>query len=144
MKEILKRILWAGICLFAGVNIFLLNVILHEAGHYAAAEHYNLNPEIEFNFENVTKVSFGFEGKTIASTSFIESDDENTMLAIVLMGPFANLILGSIFLFIWFFTKMDLKLIGLIGVIVSFSSFVMNLIPLEGADGALIFNFLIG
>ena len=144
MYEIWKRIFWVISCLFLGVNLFLLNVVLHEAGHYGAARHYNLQPKMEFNLKNATRVSFGFEGETIASTSFIDNGDENEMLSVVLMGPFMNLFLGVIFLFICFFSKDDLRLFSLIGVIVSFSSFIMNLVPLKGADGALIFNIVVG
>ena len=140
MKDIWKRIFWTLIFLFIGINIFILNVIVHEFGHYAAADYYDLAPKIEFDFENATKVGFGFEGITIASTSFIESNNEDTMLAIVLIGPFMNLVLGVICLFAYFFSMGNLKLFSLISMIISFSSFITNMLPIEGTDGALIFR----
>jgi len=141
-KDILKAILWGIFCLFIFVNILLINVVLHEYGHYAAANYYDLDPEIKYNFENITGAGFSLKGVPIASTSFIDNGDKNEMVVIASMGPFINLIMGLFFVFLFIIFK-DKRLLGeilVIGMIVSLGSFVMNLLPFSGSDGALIFR----
>ena len=129
---------------FVFVNIFFLNVVIHEIGHYVAADYYNLEPKIEFDFGAVGDLGFGFKGTPVASTSFNESDNSGALMAIVLTGPLFNLVLSLIFFSIFVFYRKNkyIKEIVIIGFILSFASFIMNLIPLEGGDGSLIFELL--
>ncbi|MDO8508361.1 MAG: hypothetical protein Q7S27_01610 [Nanoarchaeota archaeon] len=126
------------------VNIFFLNVIVHEIGHYLTAEHYNLEPEIEFDFGSVGDSGFGFSGTPIASTSFNEPNNGDVLAAIVLTGPLFNLILGVIFFMIFVFYRDNeyIREVVIIGFIVSISSFLMNLIPIEGSDGSLLLGLI--
>ena len=143
-KKILKGMFWVLAGVFVFVNAIFLNVVLHELGHYAAAEHYGLEPEIEFNFEKAGDLGFGLESVPLASTSFIDNGNEGELRVIVLMGPFVNLLLGIMFLagFVFFRGKRFVEEIGLIGMTVSFGSFIMNMLPIQGVDGSLIFGLI--
>ena len=138
-----KKMLWVLTYAFLAVNIFLFNVILHEYGHYVAADYYGLNPEIDFEFENVSdSLSFSLESKPIASTSFISNG--NDLFIVTVMGPFMNLILGIIFLFYFLILRnYEIRVICTIGFVISFMSFVMNLIPVGGSDGSYIFGLIL-
>lgn len=137
-----KMVLRGGIYFIVFVNVFLLNVILHEAGHYMAAGYYELEPEIEFNFENMGDLGFQLRGISIASTSFNEPESNEELVVIVLLGPLFNFVLAVIFLFIFAFSKKEMvREIVMIGFVISFASFFMNVIPIDGTDGGLIFGF---
>lgn len=143
--RVLRSVLWGLVYAFLAVNIFLFNVVLHEIGHYVAADYYNLEPEIELEFGNMTNLSFGFEleGQAVASTSFINNGNENNLFVITAMGPFMNLFLGVIFLFGFLFVKKNwFRELCVVGIVISFMSFVMNLIPVGGSDGSFIFGFV--
>src|SRR3989344_5248953 len=47
---ILKVALWGLTGIFVFANSLFLNVLVHEWGHYVAAEQYGLEPKIELNF----------------------------------------------------------------------------------------------
>ena len=144
VKYKLRIVMGILIGAFVFINIFLVNVVLHELGHYAAAEHYGLEPEIEFELGNLGEMGFSFEGVGLAYTSFIDNGNKAEMAVIALMGPFVNLLLGIVFLFIFIkFRKIEyLAEIGIIGVVVSIGAFLMNMLPIEGVDGSLIFGLL--
>ena len=145
VKDILKKSFYVLICAFVFVNVFLLNVVLHEVGHYAAAEHYGLEPEIDFDFNGIEDaLSFSFESRAIASTSFVDNGNREELFVIVSMGPFVNLILSLIFMTLFvvfrkggFFAEM-----ALIACVVSFGAFAMNILPFEGIDGKIIVDLL--
>ncbi len=123
------------------INGFLLNVVLHEVGHYMAADYYNLEPKIDFDFKSVGNLSFGFKATPIASTSFNEPRTTGELVVVALAGPFFNLILGILFLMIFIFSKKEIiKELMLICFVISIASFVMNILPLDGADGSLVFG----
>ncbi len=127
---------------FVFINVFLLNIVLHEFGHYAAAEHYGLEPEMVFELGNLGEISFSFEGVGLAYTSFIDNGNKEELAVIALMGPFVNLLLGIMFLFMFIrFRKINyLAEIGIIGIVVSIGAFLMNVLPIDGVDGSLIFG----
>lgn len=139
-----KKLLWSLASAFAFVNILFLNVFLHELGHYAAAGQYGLEPEVEFEFENMTREGFKFGGVPVAYTSFNRSENNNEIVAVALAGPFANILLGIAFMFLFVFLRKRLywKELALIGVITSIGSGLMNLLPFYGSDGALVWNLL--
>lgn len=141
-KKVLKVVFWGLVYAFAFVNAMFLNVVLHEAGHYAAAGHYGLEPKIEFNLENVEKMSFGLESVSLATTSFNDNGNKVELKITVLMGLFMNLVLGVLFSFVFvlFKEKRYIAEIALIGIVVSFGSLIMNLLPIEGIDGSFIFG----
>ena len=145
VKDILKKCFYVLICTFVFVNVFLLNVVLHEVGHYVTAEHYNLEPRIEFDFNGIgDALSFSFESRAIASTSFVDNGNKEELFFIVSMGPFINLILGLIFmtLFVVFRKKGFFAEMMIIATIVSLGAFVMNILPFEGIDGRVMLDLI--
>jgi hypothetical protein len=145
----MKWKIWNGILVgvvfvFVFVNIAFINVVLHEWGHFVAADHYGLEPEIEYEFQNMTGVRFSFEGVPIAYTSFLDNGNNLEIIGVALMGPFFNLVLGIAFMFVFIYCKemWYVKEFGLVGAITSIGSGLMNLLPFSGSDGALVLELL--
>lgn len=143
-KKILKGVMWVLIGAFVFANSLFLNVLVHEFGHYLAAEQYRLEPKMELNLEKMGNLSFGLESVPLASTSFIDNGNKEELAVIVLMGPFMNLLMGIAFLvfFVFLSGRKIVEEIGLIGMSVSFGSFLMNMLPIAGVDGSLIFGVI--
>ncbi len=137
-KEILRMLIY----IIVFVNAFFLNVIIHEIGHYLAADYYELEPEIEFDFGVVGDLGFGLESRPIASTNFIAPLNKIELYSIVLMGPLMNLMLGIAVFFIFVFCKKEIiREVMIICFIISIASFIMNIVPISGTDGSLVFGF---
>jgi hypothetical protein len=130
--------------LFIFVNVLFMNVFAHEIGHYLAAKDYGLEPEIEYEFSNMTGAGFGFEGVPIAYTTFIDNGNYEEIIVVALMGSFFNILIGLffMFLFIYFKNKIFIREIMLICIITSIGAGLMNLIPFSGSDGAMIWGLL--
>ncbi len=139
-KGALKNVLLVLVHVFIAVNVFLFNVVLHEYGHFIAADYYGLEPKMEFNLNSFGDLGFSllsFENRVVASTSFIDNGNAGHLMLVVLMGPFANLLLGVGFLIcVLFLRNYLLRELCIIGGIVSLASFLMNVIPFSGSDGA--------
>lgn len=136
-----KGVFWILVYGFVFVNVFFVNVVLHEFGHYLAADYYGLGPEVEFNFSEMGNLSFGIEGVAIASISFNLSNNRTEMIIVGLMGPFLNFVFGIIFLIVFVFCKnIRIREIMFIGFVISIGSFLMNMVPMEGVDGGLVFG----
>ena len=120
--------------------------LAHEFGHYVAAEQYDLEPEIEFEFENVTGAGFNLKGIPVAYTSFNEGENKNEIVVVALTGPFINILLGIILMFLFIFLKGKVywREFVLIGAITSIGSGLMNLLPFYGSDGALVWGLIRG
>ena len=126
------------------VNCFVLNVVGHEIGHYLTARHYNLEPEIDFEWNNLSDLGFELGGIPLASTSFDDPKDERVLANVVAAGPLFNFALCILFalLFVYCRNKEYLREVILIGFILSFASFLMNLIPIDGSDGSLLWELI--
>lgn len=123
------------------VNFFLINVVIHEIGHYTAADYYELEPRIAFEFENITESGLSFNSIPIAHTSFIDNGNEEQVRFIALGGPVANLIFGLILFIVFLFSKNEiLNGAAGIGMAASFLAFISNIIPFNGSDGWFIFG----
>ena len=139
----LRTGLWILIGIVAFVNIVFFNVLIHEAGHYIAAYYYGLEPKISLELSNARGVSFNFEALPLASTSFIDNGDKNELFAVVLFGPFMNLLLSIVFLFVFVSFKRNwAKDLAIMGFVISLGSFLMNVLPIPGADGAILFGLI--
>ena len=136
------RLIRLGLYFLIFVNVLLLNVILHEIGHYVIADYYNLDPKIEFSLENIRNFSLNFNSVPLADTSFNDPKNHSSLADVAMAGPIVNLFLGIIFFFIFIFNKKReyLREIMIIAMMVSFASFIMNMLPLSGSDGSLIFR----
>lgn len=143
-KKVMGYVLWVLIYVFVAVNVFVVNVVFHEVGHFVAAEHYGLRPVIEFDMNNVeNNFSLSLESKPIASTKFLKTESEDDLFVITLIGPLMNLLIGLVFLFsLLMFKTYEIKELCFIGVVLSFVSFVMNMIPVSGSDGIYIFGHI--
>ena len=144
-KKILKGLFVVLVLAFIFVNMLFLNVVLHEVGHYIAADYYELKPEMKLDFSEIRNAGFNLKSIPLASTSFIDNGNEGELAVVALMGPFVNLLLGALFVFVFVFWREKgwfIGEIGLIGMVVSFGSFIMNMLPMNGVDGSLIFGVL--
>ena len=117
--------------LFIFANVFFVNIVFHEIGHYMAADYFGLEPEMELELENIESVAFGLESVELASTSFIDNGNKEELAVIAAMGPFANLILSVFFLFLFVYArkKRFISEMGLIGAVVSIKSYIINILP---------------
>ena len=140
----IKKIIWITAYITIFINIFIINIAIHELGHYIAADHYNLEPEISFKLENVTNTRFRAENTPLAYTSFNQDENKEHIITIALLGPITNLLMSIIFLIIFVTNKKNntIQEFSLICIVVSLGSFVMNIIPIEGSDGWLIANLI--
>lgn len=136
----IKKVLIGLVFVFLFVNIFLVNIIFHELGHYMTARYYDLEPEMSIEFENIEELSFSFKGVPIASTSFLDNGNRYETALVAFAGPFVNLLfsIGFVLLFFIFKDNFYIKETAIIGFIISLGSCLMNLIPIAGNDGSLI------
>jgi len=139
-----KGVFWILVYGFIFVNVFFANVVLHEFGHYLAADYYDLRPKIEFNFSEIGNLSFGLDGVALASIRFDLSDNRTDMIVVSLMGPFLNFVFGVIFLIVFVFCEnIRIREIVFMGFVISIGSFLVNMMPMEGVDGGLVFESVI-
>lgn len=137
----------------------LLNVYLHEMGHFAVAEHYHLQPSIHISgfVENEGGLRFNINPR--AHTSFTDPHDTMKNIFITIAGPAVNIALTLLFVILHFVLHRALKkkmkattvpskfwkltrisffvdMVFLALIIPSFVSSVVNLSNLPGSDGA--------
>lgn len=140
-KPLIKGML-LGVLLFTGLYG---NIMLHETGHFIAAEHFNLQPKM-YLFDNGTGTGFSFFNQNFYTTYNSPASYASYVdFLIALAGPLANvlLVLG---LAIAYFkvpkTKGTLRLAILMLLIPSVISVLSNLLPVAGTDGGIVWNYL--
>lgn len=131
-----------GIMLFTGLYG---NIILHEAGHFVTAEHFNLQPKM-YLFDNGTGTGFSFFNQNFYTTYDKPITQAATVdFLIALAGPLANLLLASLLVFAYLKipkTKPGLRLAILMLLIPSIISVISNLLPAAGTDGGIVWSYL--
>ena len=133
---------------------FVFNIAAHEIGHYAIADHYNLNPSIhvgrgtndaQTNFDLVSTLT----SPSIYTAYSAESKDLTSHDAIIaFFGPFVNLMIAMSALVMYKKLPKHKKgdygfLIFLLIFLPSLASGVINLLPFANSDGRMIFDYLI-
>lgn len=138
------------------LNLFLVllilgffgNIVLHELGHFMAANYFELNPELHI-FEQESSVA---SAAAAFSPSFYVSYDSPAMeisridAIIAFAGPFANLLFLLILCFIYFkssakrrsFWRLFFIALALPAAVSAF----LNLAPIGYSDGSVIFEYL--
>lgn len=119
--------------------IFLLSGIIHEMGHIIMC--YVLRcrlSEVKIWFIKIKKCnerfSFEFDLKEKEHCTFY-SGSKKKMMAIMAMGPIANLLLFIVFLTL---LLLDPNYVWLCSMIYNFVLFVNNLRPFENSDGSMV------
>jgi Zn-dependent protease len=117
------------------------NIVLHELGHFIVAKYFDLQPKMYF-FDNGSGTGFSFFNQHFYTTySPIANSSKDFFIA--LAGPLVNLILTIVLAIIYVKipkTKQNLKLAILMLLIPAIISFVSNILPLAGTDGAIIWS----
>jgi Zn-dependent protease len=122
---------------------FMANVFLHELGHYAAADSFGLNPDMELG-DLRGSINFSLESRALAYTEFDYTENKLEMFTVTVMGPLVNLVLSLVFLVVYVLGKKNefVRMIALAGFLPALLSFVFNVLPLSGTDGAFIVGLL--
>ncbi len=116
----------------------VLNIAIHEAGHYAVAGLFGLQPKMGFE----GGAGFIWNNEPIAYTIYIGGTQIQDAL-ISAAGPLANFL---VFIFSVLFCRksknFNLQLVLLALSIVALLSFVSNIIPSSGSDGEVLVKLL--
>ncbi len=136
-------IIIAGLVLSAVFSLSV-NIVMHEAGHYAVASYYGAEPKITFN---ITESGFGFalNGKPMAETSYLPKTTAKQDFWIALAGPAVNLA-AFVVLFIFLacvkiknsFVRLFLQSFAVVALL----AFLANIIPTSGTDGFVILSLM--
>jgi Zn-dependent protease len=158
-KRLFALLLVAMSSAFLGI---MLNVYLHELGHYFMAEHFDLNPSMHFTAgsnENAGVFSLLLSQDFKAYVRFDAPDVLMKDLLVTAAGPIVNLIiivsllLGNTFIikklkknknlykkYFWNFLLLDAIFISLL--VPSILSFIINMSPIVGSDGSVIYELI--
>jgi hypothetical protein len=144
--KLIKFIALAAIFFTVFVASIGVNVLIHEGAHYAAAEAYNLNPEMNFATTGMSTAALYSADSNIAYiTYFSDSTEilpEDSVIAAA--GPIANLVIACFSLLFYFNPKRSIvsKMLIMLVIITSFISFGINILPFAPSDGYYIWHFL--
>jgi Zn-dependent protease len=131
---------------FLGLILFVSlfgNIVAHEFGHWAVAEHYSLNPQMHFG------ESLDGEKANLFSASFFTTYNAPVCtdqdFYVTLAGPLTNIMIAVGLFFAY--QRMPKKtyrinMLFLVMVIPAILSAIVNLMPLQASDGQLIFRYL--
>ena len=131
----LMRGIVLGLILFGGLYG---NIIAHEMGHWLVANELNLDPKIHLfeSPENGTRSFFNQNFFTTYNADSVKND-----MFVAFAGPAVNLIIALGLIALYFTIpkqKKYIRLIVIMLIIPAILSFVSNIIPTAGSDGALI------
>jgi len=131
----LMRGIVLGLILFGGLYG---NIVAHEMGHWLVANELNLDPKIHLfeSPENGTRSFFNQNFFTTYNADSVKND-----MFVAFAGPMINLIIALGLIALYFTIpkqKKYIRLIVIMLIIPAILSFVSNIIPTAGSDGALI------
>lgn len=135
----------AFVCL---VSSLAINIGLHEFGHYAVANEYDLEPKMNFEFNEPEAGALfyttSFYTEYTAPANELTEKDANIAFAGPAVNIIISLLLGLGYLIIPKNTprKRLVATILMLFMIPSILSVIVNLIPLSGTDGSMIFQYL--
>ncbi len=135
----LVRGMLLGVLLFAGLYG---NIFVHETGHWLAADALNLDPEIHL-FESPANGTISFFNQNFFTTYVAGTPHAEWLVA--LAGPIANLLIAIGLVVLYFKVpkhKKYTRLVILMLIIPAILSFMSNMIPSAGSDGAAILQNL--
>ncbi|MEM2874110.1 MAG: hypothetical protein QW063_01510 [Candidatus Nanoarchaeia archaeon] len=131
-----------------GILLFISlygNIFAHELGHYFAANHFNLQPQMHL-FDNSADNKYSFFNAQFYTTYTNPSSQESYVdFVIALAGPLTNIFIGLILLCVYFAIPKTMRMLKL-GILMllmpTILSIISNLIPVPGTDGRIICNYL--
>lgn len=131
----LMRGIVLGLILFGGLYG---NIIAHEMGHWLVANELNLDPKIHLfeSPENGTRSFFNQNFFTTYNADSVKND-----MFVAFAGPMINLIIALGLIALYFTIpkqKKYIRLIVIMLIIPAILSFISNMLPTAGSDGALI------
>ena len=123
------------------------NVLIHEASHYAVAEAYSFNPQMNFAATGMSTSTLYSADSNIAYITYYSDSTEITPedSVIAVAGPLANLAIGSFALLFYFSPKRSnvAKMLLMLVIVTSFVSFGINILPFEPSDGYYVWHALV-
>jgi hypothetical protein len=144
--KLIKFIALAALFFLVFVTSIGFNVIAHECAHYAAAEAYDLNPEMNFATTGMSVAAlYSADSKIASITYFSDSPEilpEDSVIAAA--GPIANLIIACFALMFYFTQNRSRvgKMLVMLVITTSLISFGINILPFAPSDGFYIWHFL--
>jgi membrane-associated protease RseP (regulator of RpoE activity) len=140
----------------------VINVVAHEYGHYKVAQYYDLNPKMNLpinDLKDVKSLSFYMSDDFRAYVSFDATGTNRQDLFVTFAGPAINLLLSLLIIFVYFLLVYRLKksnkfykknyliLLALDAIFISLLipcvlSFLINMLPITGSDGLVIYELL--
>ena len=130
----------------------LVNVLLHESGHYIVAEGFELEPTMQFFdglYDSEGKVAFDLKRLNSEPLAYTEFNFPNSIMQYIFVtfaGVVANMIFALMILVGYHYTKRTLlkKIIFLSLLVPTIFSIVLNLnIYSQASDGAILFELIL-
>ena len=144
----MKKLIAAAILgLFTIIFSMGFNVAVHEAGHYAIAEGYGYEPEMNFNSPINNETNAVEIDAAVAYVSYMSNTSDTTGrdAFIAFAGPFTNILLALAFTVLYIKKPNKHNIPALLLIIVAITSYVAgfsNLMPHGSSDGAILFEYL--
>lgn len=144
LLKVLNGTLLVSVIIATFIVSMMLNIVLHELGHYGVAKYYGLEPIMNFSPNSSTSIkAYIFKFGPIASTSYNNGATTQQNFMVVAMGPYVHLLLSIIFLIgLIHFKDNRFKFLMLTAFVVSACLFILNLVPFKGTDGYQLFQLL--
>jgi Zn-dependent protease len=131
---------------FLGLMLFVSlfgNIVAHEFGHWAVAEHYSLNPQMHFGESLDGEKANMFTASFFTTYNAPVCTDQDFW--VTLAGPLTNVLIAAGLLLAYKLTPKKtyrINMLFLVLIIPAILSAIVNFMPLQASDGQLIFSYL--